>query len=227
MGCSDSKPVASVYEYCFPVDENVPILGSKQGVKPSSTGPLELVMGKKMWQGKGGNSYVIKNRVGMKDFYSLEVKGKAGRFSKDQMDVIYKPTQEPVAVLMRYRDNVLDERDKFKIYSPVPLYQNQRPEIQYGESKTPMYVYARVHEKTKQGLIIFVTLDHPTSDADATTPAPTYTCRPEKTKKYIYKGKRQCAFIRDGTQNSLLIKLNPGIDPVLILCISAILDEMD
>ena len=184
-------------------------------------------MYKKSFVGNGGNSYIIRYRPDNKPFYNIQVKGKTGPNSRDQMDIVNSTTNEPIAICRRNGSGVWDKRDKFKIYTPVPLYDNQQPEIQYGDQKIPMYVYARVLEKYADGHRVHVKLEN---QKDETDELPLYECLSETAggfKRYIYKQKRQCAYIREGTHNSLLVKFNPGIDPVFIIALTAILDEMD
>lgn len=228
MGCASSTPNPEVFEYVFPVDPKIPVLGAKQGVKIHETLQFELVMYKKMFDWGGGNSYAVTYRPANKPFYNVAVKGKEGRHSRDQMDFIHAQTKEPIAVCMRNGPEWLPI-DRFKIYTPVPLYEGQSPVFHYkmagGSAKIPMYVYAKVREHQDNSGIVLVTMDN-----QAEGEKPIYQCRSEISglfKRYIYKQGRQCAYLREGTNRSILVQLNPGIDPVLILCLTAILDEMD
>lgn len=221
MGGSSSTPVPEVFEYVHPIDPNIPIIGAGNGVAPSDSGPFELVLLKALFQYSGGNNYMIRTRPGMGTYHNLAIKGKAAMiFSKDQMDIIDADTKDPVAVL--FRNTSMPLVNRFKIYTPVPLFDGQEPTFVYkkeDESKISMYTYAGVNKPGGRGVWTVV------MDNAAEGDKPAYSCKEEHSKAYIYKSGRQCAYVQKGTQNSLILKINPGVDPLLMVCITAILDE--
>ena len=218
MGCTESVPVANSFQEFHKVDH--PSLGRHHGAGPSTTDNTQLIVREKLFSWSG-DSFMIKTRDGNPFGNDLRMQGKTFAF-RDQMVLLDGTTGEPVAVCLRKFELV---GQTFKIYSTHPLYPGQRPSEQRYNHYS-LYTYAKVER------IPFSTTQKVTMDTEST---PSYTIHRVGSfwpkKRVVKRYGRPAALMEGGTWegnwNSYLLTINPGIDPCLIVCLTAICDEMD
>lgn len=148
------------------------------------------------------------------------MKGKTFAF-RDQMTLL-DAKGDPIAVCLRKFEFI---GQTFKIYSPRPLFPGQAPSDRDYKGKH-LYTFAKVQRQP-------LTTEQQVTYANGS--APTYTVHRAgglwPKKRVVKKHGRTAAFMEGGTWegnwNSYLLTVNPGIDPCLIVCLTAICDEMD
>jgi hypothetical protein len=151
----------------------------------------------------------------------LKIKGKVLAV-RDQM-VLLDGNNTLVALCLRKFELI---GQTFKIYTTHPLYPGQKPsERKYNQYA--LYTYAKV-EREPLSTVQQVTFDNETS--------PSYTVHLAEEelspkKRVVQRHGRPAALMESGTWegiwNSYLLTINPGIDPCLIVCLTAICDKMD
>jgi LURP-one-related len=214
MGCTESVPVASAFNVPIAVDSRIPRIG---GLPPSNE-KTQLIVKEKLFS-FGGDSYKIKTRDGGV-FHGMQIKGKTFAF-RDQMALL-DGNGQPIAVCLR-KFQMLGQT--FKIYTLQPMYSGQ-PRSEHDYNGRALYTYAQV-ERSPGDTVQNVTFD------DKGTPAFTIHRVGDwwpKQRTVRYHGV-PVALMEGGTWdanwNSYLLTINPGIDPCLIVCLTAICDEMD
>lgn len=195
-------------------------LGDDHGASPSQDAPQQLIVREKLFSWSG-DTFKIKTPSGERFGNDLYVQGKVFAF-RDQMALLDGVTQQPVAVCLR-KFQLLGQT--FKIYSVKPLYQGQHPSgHDYKGQK--LYTIAKV-ERVPLSTTQLVTYDNETSPSMTITRAGAWWPK----KRVVQRNGRPAALLEGGTWtgnfNSYRITVNPGIDPCLIVCLSAICDEMD
>lgn len=214
MGCTESVPVASAFNVPIDVDSKIPRIG---GIPPSNE-KTQIIVKEKLFS-FGGDSFKIKTRDG-KLFHGMQMQGQA--FSmRDQMTLL-DGNNQPIAVCRR-KFQMFGQT--FKIYIFQPLYDGQSKSEQSYNGRA-LYTYAQV-ERCPGDTIQNVTLDNKNT--------PSYTVHRvgdwwPKQRTVKYNGVPAALMeggTWDGNWNSYLLTINPGIDPCLIVCLTAICDEMD
>jgi LURP-one-related len=215
MGSTESVPVASDYSVAHKVDPSIPHLG---GFPPSPNQKTELVVREKLFSWSG-DTFNIKTKDGA-SFNGIKIQGKAFAF-RDQMTLL-DAQGAPIAVCLRKFEFI---RQTFKIYTLKPLFQGQRKSDRDYNGKA-LYTYAkvvRVPFSTQQDVIF----DNRESASFTIHRAGGYWPK----KRVVRRQGVTAAMIEggtwDGAWNSYLLTVNPGIDPCLIVCLTAICDEMD
>ncbi|KAG7373331.1 LURP-one-related protein [Nitzschia inconspicua] len=211
-------PVANDFNVVHQVSQRA--LGEDHGAGPSEKDPQQLIVKEKMFSW-GGNNFEIKTLSGGRFGNNLFVKGKAFALI-DEMVLLDGVTKKAVAVCRR-KFNILGQT--FQIYSPKPLYHWQRPS---GSSYMgrQLYTFAKV-ERSPLSTTQKVTYDNETSASMTIT----RTVLRWPKKRVVHRHGKTAAFIEGGTWtgnfNTYRVTVNPGIDPCLIICLTAICDEMD
>jgi hypothetical protein len=219
MGCTESVPVSNAFEKVHNVNPSIPMLGKEQGAGPSLHSSLQLIVREKLFTWSG-DDFKIKMRGGAPFGNNLKMKGKVFGL-RDQM-VLLDGNNIPVAVCLRRLELV---GQTFKIYSTRPLYPDQRPsDRKYNQYV--LYTYAKVER------IPLSTVQQVTFDNESSPSYMVYRAGGLWPKRRVVKlHGRPAALMEGGTwegnHNSYLLTVNPGIDPCLIVCLSAICDEMD
>jgi hypothetical protein len=218
MWGTSSIPVASQFEVSHQVPQRP--LGADHGAAPSQNASQRIIVREKLFSW-GGDTFKIKTSQGKAFGNDLYVQGKVFAI-RDQMTLLDGITNEPVAVCLRKFEFI---GQTFKIYSPKPLYQGQRPsEHDYKGQK--LYTYAKVERmpfSTQQQ----VTFDHERTPSMTISRSGSWWPK----KRVVYRQGKPAGMMEGGTWegnfNSYCITVNPGIDPCLMVCLSAVCDEMD
>ena len=220
MGCTESVPVANSWDIRHDIDPKATRLGSKHGAGPQSQ-KIQLLVREKLFSWSG-DDFRIMTRDGT-PFGNLKIKGKVWAL-RDQMVLENGDTGEPVAVCLRKFQLV---GQTFKIYSLQPVYPGQTPSertCEHRNKRYKLYTYASV-ERVPLSTEQFVKLEN----GDAYTIHRAGSLWPKK--RVVKRRGQPAAFMEGGTWegnwNSYLLSICPGIDPCLIICLSAVCDEMD
>ncbi|KAG7340646.1 hypothetical protein IV203_024189 [Nitzschia inconspicua] len=196
-------------------------LGEDHGAGPSQNDPQQLIVREKIFCWSGDN-FEIQTPSGGRFGNNLYIRGKGFGALVDEMVLLDGVTKEAVAVCRRKLDIF---GQTFQIYSPKPLYHWQRPS---GSSYMgrQLYTFAKV-ERSPLTTTHKVTYDNETSASMTITR--TVVRWPKK--RVVHRHGKTAAYIEGGTWtknfNSYRVTINPGIDPCLIVCLTAICDEMD
>ena len=225
MGCTESLPVANSFEAPHKLDPTVQPLGSNHGAGPSQV-KQELIVREKLFSWSG-DSFKIKKRDGRPFGNNLFIRGKVFAF-RDQMVLEDGMTGEPIAICLRKFEMI---GQTFKIYTTQPNFPGQRPSDR-KHNNTPLYTYARVERvpfSTEQRVFMEQAHQHSSQQLPSYTVNRAGSMWPKK--RTVRRQGQPAAFMEGGTWegnwNSYLITVAPGIDACLMLCLSAICDEMD
>jgi hypothetical protein len=117
-------------------------------------------------------------------------------------------------------------KETFKIYTTKPLFPRQKPSEMAHENNARLYTYCTVER------VPFSTVQNVTF---ANEQSPSFTIHRAGgfwPKQRVVKRRGIPAALMEGgtwqgSYNSYLLTINPGIDPCLIICLAAICDEMD
>ncbi|KAG7348809.1 hypothetical protein IV203_011406 [Nitzschia inconspicua] len=207
-------PVAKDFKIVHQVSQRS--LGEDHGAGPSENDPQQLIMKKKNFSWNGVK-FDIKTPSGGRFGNNLYVRGKSFALI-DEMVLLDGVTKEAIAVCRR-KSVIFGE--KVQIYSPKPLYHWQRPSgSSYMGRK--LYTIAKV-ERSPLSFTHKVTYDNETSASMTITRTVSWWPR----KRVVHRHGKTAAFIEGGTWtrnfNSYRVTINPGIDPCLIICLTAIL----
>lgn len=195
-------------------------LGENHGVSPSQTSSQQFIVKEKLFSWSG-DTFKIKSPSGALLGNGLYVQGKAFAF-RDQMALLDGNTKEPVAVCLRKFELI---GQTFKIYTTKPLFPGQSASGHDYNGKR-LYTYAKV-ERVPLSTQQKVTFENERSPSMTINRAGGWW---PKKRVVEYHG-RPAALMEGGTWdcnfNSYRITASPGIDPCLMVCLSAICDEMD
>ena len=181
----------------------------------------QLLVREKMFSWSG-DDFRIKTLDGQLYQGGVYVKGKVFGI-RDQMTVMDPlDATKPLAVCLRKFEFI---GQTFKIYTLDPLFEGQRPSDR-TYSNRPLYTYAKVERVpfAKRQQVTF---------ANQSTPSVVITRRGwfPKTRTVTNHRGQQLALMEGGTfdvrWNTYKLTVRPGIDPLLIVCLTAICDEMD
>jgi hypothetical protein len=220
MGFHKSLSVSDFNEQVHKVDPIIAPLGSEHGAGPSMDSSTQLLVREHLfWWSK---DIKIKTREGTPFRNDLKIRGKDFSVAHGQM-VLVDGNNMPVAVC--WRNSTLFGQT-FKIYSTQPLYHGQKPsDRKYNQYD--LYTHAKV-ERVPLFNMQQVTFENESS--------PSYTVHRARglgPKAHIVMLHGRPAALMEGglreegnaNWNSCLVTINPGIDPCLIVCLSAICDE--
>jgi hypothetical protein len=221
MGCTESLPEPNEFNRVHTTDPSLPTLGANHGVHPSPSEPTKVIVREKLFSWSG-DSFNIKTSDGRPFGNGLHIQGKAFAF-RDQM-VLKDGEGRPVAVILRKFELL---KRTFKIYITQPVYPGQAPSDRFYEGHR-LFTYASVERKP-------YTIDQYVFVGRQTAGIPEYTIHRAGSfwpKNRVVKRRGLTAALMsggtwDGNWNSYLITVNPGIDPCLMICLTAICDEMD
>ena len=221
MGCTESVPAPSTFDVPHKVHPNIEPLGVNHGAAPANH-KQEIIVKEKLFSWSG-DSFKIKLRDGRSLGNGLAINGKVWAF-RDQMVLLDTVHNTPVAVCLRKFEVF---KQTFKIYTTYPNFPGQTPSDRKLNG-TALFTYARVERiplSTKQ----LVFLEAGKSENPSYTIVRAGSLWPKK--RTIHKNGHPAALLQGGTWegnwNSYLITIAPGIDPCLMVCLSAICDEMD
>lgn len=212
-----SSRVRSFEEIIHEMDPSIPSLGSQHGACTSVCHPAQLVVHEKLFS-FNDHCCKIKTKRGASFGHNLKARGNA--FNRM---VLLDGRNTPVAVCVR-RESVLFGQT-FKIYSTRTLNPGQQSSAR-KYNKHFLYAYAKVE------CMPFSTQLNVTFDSKR---FPSYTVHQARglwpsQKRVIKRHGRPAALMEAGTwegdRDSCLLTINPGIDPCLVICLSAICDEM-
>lgn len=216
MGCTESMPAPSELDATFQQDDSLPPLYK---ATVSSSSKTQIIVREKFFSWSG-DTFKIKTRDGQLFGNGICVKGKTFAW-RDQMALL-DGNGNAIAVCLRKFELI---GQTFKIYTMHPLYPGQEvSDRKYNDS--PLYTYCKVERapfSTEQQVTM------------ANQKHPSFTIHrvgglwPKK--RVVRLHGKTAALMEGGTWegnwNSYLLTINPGIDPCLIVCLTAICDEMD
>jgi hypothetical protein len=214
MGCVESVPVSEInLNVPHPVDPKIPLLG---GLPPSSQ-QQQILIREKMFSW-GGDGFKIKRLDGT-EFHGMKIQGKAFGF-RDQMTLVDAQNM-PIAVCLRKFGFGVET---FKIYTLHPLYDGQTLS-QHDYQGKRLYAYAEVSR-------VMMSTHHEVKFDNMTSPTLTVHCTGYFPKTRVVKQRGVVAATVNGGSwggnvNSYKVSMCPGIDPCLIICVTAICDEME
>ena len=221
MGFHKSLSVSNFNEQVHKVDPIIAPLGSEHGAGPSMDSSTQLLVREHLF--RWSKDIKIKTRGGAPFGNDLKIRGK--EFGVRGQMVLVDGNNMPVAVCWR---KSMRFGKTFKIYSTQPLYHGQKPsDRKYNQYD--LYTHAKVDS---------VPLSTVQQVTYANESSPSYTIHRagglgSKTRIVKLNG-RPAALMEGGLReqgnanwNSCLVTINPGIDPCLIVCLSAVCDEMD
>jgi len=151
-------------------------------------------------------------------FHNLEVKGKV--FESNDVILEDAITGRPVAVVVR---KYATTGNIFNIYSPCPAYSGQTPAKLYKYNQR-LYAFAQVKPSGKLLNVVFEGVSNPTYTIHRIVP---HTGRRFITAHVIKKQGEEVASTRYGAGNSFILTVEAGADPCLMICLAAIVDEVD
>ena len=220
MGCTDSLPVPNAFDEVHKVNPSIPLLGREHGACPSSHSSQQLIVRENLFSWSG-NDFKIKTREGAPFGNNLKMQGKV-LACRDQMVLLLNGNNVPVAVCLRKFERF---GQNFSICSTRPLYPGQSPS-DHKYNQYVLYTYAKVER------VPFSTEQQVTIGDES---SPSYTVHRARgvwpKKRVVERHGHPAALMEGGTwegnQNSYLLTISPGIDPCLIVCLTAICDEMD
>lgn len=213
MGCTESVPVAGSFDTAHKM-KTPPI--AKFVVSDQKQ---EIIVREKLFSWSG-DSFKIKTRQGKAFGGGMKIKGKAIAF-RDQMALLDN-AGNPIAICLRKFEFFAQT---FKIYTLRQIHPNQ-PKSNRDYNGQPLYTYAKVERAP------LTTIQQVTFEGE-TTPSMTISRAgglwPKK--RLVKYRNRPAAYMEGGTWegnwNSYLLTVSPGIDPCLIVCLTAICDKMD
>jgi len=180
----------------------------------------QLLVREKMFSWSG-DDFRIKTVEGQLYQGGVYVKGKVFGI-RDQMTLMDPHGAMPLAVCLRKFEFI---GQTFKIYTLEPLFEGQKPSDRKYNNQ-PLYTYAKVERVpfARRQQVIF---------ANQSTPSVIITRQGwfPKTRTVSNTRGQQLALMEGGTfdlrWNTYKLSVRPGIDPLLIVCLTAICDEMD
>ena len=220
MGCTESLPEPNAFEQVHHVDKKIAPLGSSvPGAMPSMQGSTQIIVREKLFSWSG-DTFKIKTKAGL-PFHGIMMQGKT--FALRDCMTLLDANGKPLAVCLR-KFEVIGET--FKIYRTEPLFAGQKPSDRRHDNGIPLYTYCKV-ERVPFSPIQNVTFDNEQSPSYTIHRAGGLWPKQRVVKRYGMPAARMEGGTWDGSWNSYLLTINPGIDPCLIICLAAICDEMD
>jgi hypothetical protein len=225
MGCTDSSPIASAFDQ--PHVMHVPALYKTDNFKH------ELIVKEKLFSWSG-DSFKINTLDGRPFGNGIQMKGKVWAL-RDQMTLL-DGSGRPIAVCLR-KFALLQEI--FKIYTLHPVYPGQSPSENKYEGRA-LYTYAEV-KRVPFSIVQEVRFEtdripkyggqqqhqQPPTPVSMTIARSSFMPK----KRTVFYRQRPAALMEGGNWNghfnSYKVTVGPGIDPCLIICLTAICDEMD
>lgn len=152
---------------------------------------------------------------------NLQIRGRV--FEGNDVVLEDSATKALVAVVER---NYATAGNIFKIYSPHPVYHNQKPSdvFKYGQQ---VYDYAQVKKCGRVLTVVMVGESDPTYTIHKVVQHPSWIF---PTKHVIKKNGEAIAttrYVVVGEANSYTLSVEAGADPCLTICLAAIADEVD
>jgi hypothetical protein len=224
MGCQHSKPIPSASTFDIIHTQTEPYLGAGTNAVPRTDGiRTELVVKERAFRSWSGDSFTI--RVPNGDSYAdgIQIKGKALSL-RDKM-VLEDGNGSPIAICMR---TLLKLVPTFRIYSFVPIIEGQSPSDE-KHCDRPLYVWA---ECINQPLSVQYTLALWNGTNFARTfvsdkVGPVFGLQNVLVSKY---DQPVCMMLQtrfEFCQGQVWkVTVAPGVDPCLMICFVAIIDEM-
>lgn len=213
-----TSPLPNKTEMSKPFKVDVPPIGEQQDAAKLKS-PTQLIVREKLFTWSG-DSFRIKTTDGRPYQGGVFVQGKVFAF-RDQMTLMDATGRKPLAVCLRKFEFI---GQTFKIYTPWPLYNGQKPSDRKYSGR-PLYTYANV-ERVPFTRHQQVTMAHESSPSMVISRVGWFP-----KKRTVMKHGRTAALMEGGTfdsgWNAYRLTVSPGIDPLLIVCLTAICDEMD
>lgn len=195
-------------------------IGSNVGAGPSTERPIRLKMKEKFFSWSQ-DTFKIKDLATDGPFGNgIQVKGQAMSM-RDEMALLDGDGQALAVCRKKFEFGATT----FKIYVPKQVTSGQSPSQQRYKGQ-PLYTYCEVKKEMFNGIKVYL---------ESNKNVAAYSISRGQTmfgKTRIIKKKGIPAALiegghREGQRDTYEIKINPGIDPCLIICICAICDEMD
>jgi hypothetical protein len=215
MGCVESVPLSEInLNAPHPIDPRIPLLG---GLPPSSQQQTIFVREHlSSWSGEG---FKIKRLDGT-DFHGIKLQGNAFGF-RDRVTLVDVQNQ-PIAVCFRTFGLTVET---FTIYTLHPGFGGQTPS-QHDYHGKRLYTYAEVSRVIMSSHleVKFYNMTCPTFTVHCTGYFP--TIRVVKQRGVVAATMNEGKWL-GGNVNYFKVSMCPGIDPCLIICLTAICYEMD
>ena len=220
MGCTESLPDQSAYDVPHKIDSTFQPIGSAFGAGPSTSQPAVFVVKEKLFSWSGDDFAIRQYPSGAPLGNNLKMKGKVFAM-RDQMTLV-DGAGNTVAVCLRKFQMI---GQTFKVYVPNLVFPNQSPSAQKHNNQA-LYTYCEIR-RVPMSMSQEVIMDGRSVPEYTITRAGGFWPK----KRTVKKKGIPAALIEGGTwdtnYNSYKITCNPGIDPCLMACLSAICDEMD
>jgi uncharacterized protein YxjI len=224
MGCTDSTPLASAFDQ--PHVMHVPAF-----YKMDHHCKHELIVKEKLFSWSG-DSFKITTLDGRPFGNGIQMLGKVWAL-RDQMTLL-DGNGRPIAVCLR---QFAFWQKIFIIYTLHPVYPGQSPSRHDYEGHA-LYAYAEVRRVPFSIVqeVTFATDRIPKYRGQQYSPPAPVTMTITRTsfipkKRTVFYRQRPAALMEGGNWNghfnSYKVTVGPGIDPCLIICLTAICDEMD
>lgn len=180
-----------------------------------------IVMKEKLWKSWSGDTFGIAYHGDQQPF-EVDVKGKS--FSLRDKMFLHNKNGEVVAVMMKMF--LKSWENSYKIYGFTPFTEGQEPSKNHTHDDKPLYEYALCKNKFFSVRKTMKTYDGVKYVMDGCGPIFDYRqMRIARDDKPAVHCKELNIGIFKGNQWE--IKIGPGIDPALIVCFCAIMDEMN
>lgn len=220
MGCTESLPTVQSYNIPHAIDPVFEPIGKDVGAGPSTDKPTVIIVKEKFFTWSG-DDFKIKKYQSKEPFGNgLKVKGKTFAL-RDQMALL-DGDGNVVAVCLRKFELA---GQTFKIYVPKPALKDQKPS-KHDYQGQKLYTYCQVQRVPLEFKQVVIMEGRRREEFSITRAGGLYP-----KKRLVKKNGVPAALMEggtwDGNFNSYKITCNPGIDPCLMICITAICDEMD
>lgn len=220
MGCTESLPEVSSFNVAHKVDPTYSPIGSHVQAGPSVNEPMKIVVKEKLFSWSGDDFKINHYQSGVPLGNGLKMKGKVFAM-RDQMALL-DGNGNMVAVCLRKFEMI---GQTFKIYVPNPVLPNQQASAQKYNG-TNLYTYCQV-KRVPLSVTQEVYMEGKSAPSYTVTRSGSFWPK----KRTVRRNGQPAAIMEGGTWevnfNSYRITICPGIDPCLMVCLSAICDEMD
>lgn len=221
MGCEYSVPIATADDFQYVHPKPPLLLADNIQPAPLPGQVFHLKMKRKIWRTWTKDSFGVRYAIDGRPF-EANVKGALWSV-RDRMTLRHYLTGEPIAVLLKMFGRW--ERT-FKVYSFRPLFLGQVPSNQQSDDGRPLYTWGEVIDSAYSVQYRMTTLDGAVYIAD---------------RVGAVLGPLQMKLTRNGRTAAMVghesmftgfygpvwdIQIAPGIDPCMILCFTAIVDEL-